>query len=66
MAARVARKLFATIRYRFSHLDYGLSRKTACAKLGSSLRTRKALKIYWLIADLGRLWNAPVPVVVAD
>jgi hypothetical protein len=24
MAARVARKLFATIRYRFSHLDYSL------------------------------------------
>ena len=29
MVARVARKLFATIRYRFSHLDNGLIWKVA-------------------------------------
>jgi hypothetical protein len=29
MVARVARKLFATIRYRFSHLDNGLTWKLA-------------------------------------
>jgi hypothetical protein len=66
MGERVARKLFATIRYRFSHLDNGLIGKTASGQLGSSRRRCKALKICWLITGSRLLRNPGVPVVVAD
>ena len=45
MAERVARKLFATIRYRFSHLDNGLVWKTSHGKVRRRTGTRKSLTI---------------------
>jgi hypothetical protein len=41
MTARVARKLFATIRYRFSHLDNGLDSNTACGQFERFAITHK-------------------------
>ena len=66
MVARVARKLFATIRYRFSHLDNGLVWTTKYGQVGRSARTHKLLKVRWLVMDPRLLWNPWVPVVVAD
>ena len=62
----VARKLFATIRYRFSHLDNGLIWKIVCGQVARCRQTRKPLKIWLLIADARLLQDAWVPVVVAD
>jgi len=66
MAARVARKLFATIRYRFSHLDDSLIWKTACGQLGWFKRTSNLLKRLFLIMDSSLFRDLWVPVVVAD
>jgi len=44
MEAKVARKLFATIRYRFSHLDNGLIRKTVNGKIRRCTGTGNILK----------------------
>jgi hypothetical protein len=66
MAARVARKLFATIRYRFSHLDNGLNCKTAYGQVGRSGRMGNVMKTRWLTMGLSLSWNLWVPVVVAD
>jgi hypothetical protein len=62
----VARKLFATIRYRFSHLDNGFDWETVCGQVGRSAITHKSLTTRWLVMPLGLLWNTGVPVVVAD
>jgi hypothetical protein len=66
MTARVARKLFATIRYRFSHLDDSLIWKTGCGQVGRFERTSKLLKRLFLIMDSSLLRDLWVPVVVAD
>jgi hypothetical protein len=66
MAARVARKVFATIRYRFSHLDNDLNCKTGGGQLRGARRSRKLLKKCLLIMDSGLLGGPWVPVVVAD
>jgi hypothetical protein len=66
MLIRVARKLFATIRYRFSHLDKGLTFKTQPGQSSSSGWTLKLLKILYLTRDSRLMQNAGVPVVVAD
>ena len=62
----VARKLFATIRYRFSHLDNGFDWETVCDQVGRSAITHKLLTACWLVTPSGLLWNPGVPVVVAD
>jgi hypothetical protein len=49
----VARKLFATIRYRFSHLDNGFHWDTACGQIGRSARTHKLLTTRWLVTSSG-------------
>jgi len=66
MTARVARKLFATIRYRFSHLDNGLIWKTGCGHVERPKRRSKLLILVCLTIDSGLLWGPWVPVVVAD
>jgi hypothetical protein len=63
---RVARKLFATIRYRFSHLDNGLHWTTEYGQIGRSAITHKLLKARWLVMGSRLFWNPWVPVVVAD
>src|ERR1700730_11513392 len=63
---RVARKLFATIRYRFSHLDNDLDWTTEYGQVGRSARTHKLLKVRWLVMGSRLFWNPWVPVVVAD
>jgi hypothetical protein len=62
----VARKLFATIRYRFSHLDNGFDWETVCGQIGRSEITHKLLTTRLLVTLSGPLWNIGVPVVVAD
>jgi hypothetical protein len=66
MGERVARKLFATIRYRFSHLDNGLIWKTARGQVGPSGTTLKLLKNLTLTVDSRLSLDTLVPVVVAD
>jgi hypothetical protein len=66
MAERVARKLFATIRYRFSHLDNGLIWKMSYGKVRWRTGTRKSLTICELISEQESLSAHWVPVVVAD
>ena len=62
----VARKLFATIRYRFSHLDNGLIWKTSYGQVRRRTEMRKCLKICELISGQEPLRARRVPVVVAD
>jgi hypothetical protein len=66
MGERVARKLFATIRYRFSHLDNGLVWKTARGQVDQSGTMLKLLKNWTLMAGSRLLRDTEVPVVVAD
>jgi hypothetical protein len=66
MVTRVARKLFATIRYRFSHLDKGLTVKIHVSRSSSSGGTLKLLTLIGLHTDSSLMQNAGVPVVVAD
>jgi hypothetical protein len=63
---RVARKLFATIRYRFSHLDNGLIWTASYRKVRQWTETRKPLIICKLIPGYEPLKAHWVPVVVAD
>ena len=66
MSEGVARKLFATIRYRFSHLDNGLIWKTSYDKVLRRTATGKSLTICELISEQEPLRAHRVPVVVAD
>jgi len=66
ITSRVARKLFATIRYRFSHLDDSLIWKTGFGQVEPFKRTSKLLKRLFLIMDSSLLRDLWVPVVVAD
>jgi hypothetical protein len=63
---RVARKVFATIRYRFSHLDNGLLWTTAASQTARSTKVFNLLKTLWLVKNLAVQWKTGVPVVVAD
>ena len=62
----MARKLFATIRYRFSHLDNGLMLIIALGQTGGSAGVVKLLKKSLLINSLRLRWTVLGPVVVAD
>jgi hypothetical protein len=48
----MARKVFATIRYRFSHLDNGLTKIIALGQTGRCIGVVKTLKTSLLINDL--------------
>ena len=62
----MARKLFATIRYRFSHLDNGLAWIIALGQTGRSAEAVKELKTSVLINCLGLQRTGLGSVVVAD